>query len=66
MKRDSDVQIQSRRDEKDKVERACAASRQRPDLARAFGLTSQERTVNLKSRLNELSRMIWGLMRRSP
>ena len=36
------------------------------DLARAFGLMGQERSESLKSRLNELSRMIWGLMRRSP
>jgi four helix bundle protein len=33
------------------------------DLAHAFGLIRQEMHASLKSRLAEVSRMIWGLMR---
>ncbi|MFA4873937.1 MAG: four helix bundle protein [bacterium] len=33
------------------------------DLMCAFGLIRQDRNISLKSRLSEVSRMIWGLMR---
>ena len=33
------------------------------DLMLAFGLIRQERMLSLKSRLTEISKMIWGLMR---
>jgi len=33
------------------------------DLMMAFGLIQEDRFVSLKSRLAEISRMLWGLMR---
>ncbi|MFA4875251.1 MAG: four helix bundle protein [bacterium] len=33
------------------------------DLMHAFGLIDSERTLSLKSRLEEISKMLWGLMR---
>ena len=34
------------------------------DLAHAFGLIGRDQTQSLKSRLTEVSKMLWGLMRR--
>jgi hypothetical protein len=33
------------------------------DLRHAFGLIREERKIELKSRLADVSRMLWGLMR---